>query len=77
VRRALAAESVPEMRFEFDSKGAEVIVNDPFLDGDDSRGIRWSLVWAESDSFAGARDAGLPLLPAQSIRGSERDRKSA
>jgi len=47
VRQALAADELPEMRFEFETEGAQVIVNDPFLDGDHSSGLRWNLVWNE------------------------------
>ncbi len=35
------------MRFEFESQGAQVLVNDPFLDRDHTGGLRWSLVWDE------------------------------
>src|SRR5207245_10864748 len=44
VRQVLAAHNAPEMRFEFESDGAKVIINDPFLDGDDKCGLRWNLV---------------------------------
>lgn len=42
VREAFAARNVPELRFEFESAGAQVIVNDPFLDSDGNCGLRWS-----------------------------------
>jgi D-glycero-alpha-D-manno-heptose-7-phosphate kinase len=45
LRQALAAQGLREMRFEFESEGALVIVNDPFLDGDHSSGLQWNLVW--------------------------------
>ena len=45
VRQALAAHELREMRFEFESEGARIIVNDPFLDGDHSSGLQWNLVW--------------------------------
>jgi len=48
VRHALAAHNLPEMRFEFESEGARVIVNDPFLDGDHSSGLHWNLVWNDT-----------------------------
>ena len=48
VRQVLAAHNAPEMRFEFESDGAQVIINDPFLDGDDKCGLRWNLVWDET-----------------------------
>jgi D-glycero-alpha-D-manno-heptose-7-phosphate kinase len=41
VRSALHAEGVREMAFAFDNNGAQVIVNDPFIDGDDRAGSRW------------------------------------
>lgn len=60
VRQALAARHIPEMRFEFESQGAQVIVNDPFLDGDDTCGLRWSLVWNEAFPSATAGPSSLP-----------------
>jgi len=41
VRSALHAEGVQEMAFAFDNNGAQVIVNDPFIDGDQRAGSRW------------------------------------
>jgi D-glycero-alpha-D-manno-heptose-7-phosphate kinase len=41
VRRALADIGIREMAFEFDLDGAQVIVNDPFVDGDERCGMRW------------------------------------
>jgi D-glycero-alpha-D-manno-heptose-7-phosphate kinase len=41
VRSALQAEGIQEMAFAFDTNGAQVIVNDPFIDGDASGGSRW------------------------------------
>jgi len=32
------------MTFQFDSKGAQVIVNDPFIDGDESAGGIWQFI---------------------------------
>jgi hypothetical protein len=40
----LAAEGVREMAFSFDFLGAQVIVNDPFIDGDERAGSRWTFV---------------------------------
>jgi len=45
IRDAFRAHDVPEMRFEFESHGAQVIVNDPFLDEDGGLALRWNLVW--------------------------------
>jgi D-glycero-alpha-D-manno-heptose-7-phosphate kinase len=42
VREALALEGLREMTFELDLKGAHVLVNDPFLDGDARCGLRWN-----------------------------------
>lgn len=44
VRKALAAAGAREMTFRFDSKGAQVIVNDPFIDGDESAGGSWQFI---------------------------------
>ena len=41
VRSALHAEGLQEMAFAFDNNGAQVIVNDPFIDGDERTGSRW------------------------------------
>jgi D-glycero-alpha-D-manno-heptose-7-phosphate kinase len=41
VRAALAAEGVKDMAFGFDSNGAQIVVNDPFIDGDERAGLRW------------------------------------
>lgn len=41
VRSTLHAEGIREMAFGFDNNGAQVIVNDPFIDGDDRTGSRW------------------------------------
>jgi D-glycero-alpha-D-manno-heptose-7-phosphate kinase len=46
VRGALVAEGVQEMTFAFESQGAQVIVNDPFIDGDEHAGSRWTFVSA-------------------------------
>jgi len=44
VRKALAADGVKEMAFGFDFQGAQVIVNDPFIDSDERAGSRWTFV---------------------------------
>ena len=41
VRDAMHRVGVREMAFGFDSQGAQVIVNDPFIDSDESAGTRW------------------------------------
>ncbi|SRR6266702_722239 len=42
VRDALVALGAREMGFEFDFQGAQVIANDPFIDGDENGGMRWT-----------------------------------
>lgn len=41
VGRAMAEEGIQEITFAFDFQGAQVIVNDPFIDGDERGGSRW------------------------------------
>src|SRR6267154_5055289 len=41
VRAAFRDEGIQEMAFAFDNNGAQVIVNDPFIDGDERAGTRW------------------------------------
>ncbi|HEY6766983.1 MAG TPA: hypothetical protein VI386_19665 [Candidatus Sulfotelmatobacter sp.] len=48
VRDALIVEGVQEMAFAFETQGAQVIVNDPFIDGDERAGSRWTFVPASS-----------------------------
>lgn len=42
VRQAVTALGGREMQFEFDSQGAQVVANDPFVDGDEKGGTRWT-----------------------------------
>jgi D-glycero-alpha-D-manno-heptose-7-phosphate kinase len=44
VRESLAAEDVREMSFEFDFQGTQMLVNDPFIDGDERTAGRWTFV---------------------------------
>jgi D-glycero-alpha-D-manno-heptose-7-phosphate kinase len=44
VRKALREVGVHEMAFAFDMQGAQVIVNDPFIDSDERGGSRWTFV---------------------------------
>jgi D-glycero-alpha-D-manno-heptose-7-phosphate kinase len=44
VRDAMAKLELREMAFELDFQGAEVVVNDPFIDGDVKSGMRWTFV---------------------------------
>ncbi len=41
VREAMREEGIHEMAFGFDTQGAQVIVNDPFIDSDERGGSRW------------------------------------
>jgi D-glycero-alpha-D-manno-heptose-7-phosphate kinase len=50
VREALSTEGVQEMAFAFDTQGAQVIVNDPFIDSDEKGGSRWFFVPNSSKS---------------------------
>jgi D-glycero-alpha-D-manno-heptose-7-phosphate kinase len=44
VRAAMQAEGVQEMAFAFDTQGAQVIVNDPFIDHDERAGTQWTFL---------------------------------
>ena len=44
----MAAEDIYEMTFTFDFQGAQVIVNDPFIDGDERGGSRWTFLPASA-----------------------------
>ncbi len=44
VRSAMQGEGVQEMAFAFDGQGAQVIVNDPFIDHDEHAGTRWTFL---------------------------------
>ena len=44
VRQAMAAEGIREMTFAFDFQGAQLLVNDPFIDGDERTASRWTFV---------------------------------
>lgn len=44
VRNALTAAGAREMTFQFDSRGAQVIVDDPFIDGDEKAGEIWRFI---------------------------------
>ena len=41
VRHVLAEMGIREMDFELDTDGTHVVVNDPFIDGDEKCGMRW------------------------------------
>ena len=48
VREALSKQGVQEMAFSFDMQGAQVVVNDPFIDSDEQGGSRWLFVPAKA-----------------------------
>ena len=48
LRSAMAAQGINEMAFGFDFQGAQVIVNDPFIDADETGGTRWTFVPASA-----------------------------
>ncbi len=48
LRKALTAEGLKEMTFSFDFQGAQVLVNDPFIDNDEHSASRWTFVPAAS-----------------------------
>jgi D-glycero-alpha-D-manno-heptose-7-phosphate kinase len=48
LRTAMAAEGINEMAFAFDFQGAQVLVNDPFIDADESGGSRWTFLPASA-----------------------------
>jgi D-glycero-alpha-D-manno-heptose-7-phosphate kinase len=52
VRGALQGEGLQEMAFAFDSQGAQVIVNDPFIDNDENAGTRWTFLPLSQESHA-------------------------
>ncbi len=54
VRQALTAWGAREMEFDFDLNGAQVVVNDPFIDGDQRGGARWTFRPVSSESLAGS-----------------------
>jgi len=42
VRECLTKMGVREMGFEFDFQGAQVVVDDPFIDSDERGGMKWT-----------------------------------
>jgi D-glycero-alpha-D-manno-heptose-7-phosphate kinase len=51
VRNDLAAMGAREMGFEFDFQGAQVVANDPFIDGDENGGMRWTFAPAANKAM--------------------------
>jgi D-glycero-alpha-D-manno-heptose-7-phosphate kinase len=52
LRSAMQYEEVQEMAFAFDTQGAQVIVNDPFIDQDEHAGTRWTFLPVSSTAAA-------------------------
>jgi D-glycero-alpha-D-manno-heptose-7-phosphate kinase len=52
VREALQEKGLQEMTFAFDMQGAQVVVNDPFIDRDERGGSRWVFVSTETPGIA-------------------------
>ena len=61
VREALAAMGAREMGFEFDFRGAQVVADDPFIDGDEASGMQWKFVLARPESFSRKSASGSPF----------------
>lgn len=51
VREAMHKAGIREMTFGFDMQGAQVVVNDPFIDGDESAGKLWVFTPTDSRSL--------------------------
>lgn len=60
VREVFARGGIPELRFELESEGAQVIVNDPFLDRDGKSGLRWNFVLTD---LSRTQRSGVPTAP--------------
>jgi len=54
LRETMAGLGLREMAFELDSQGAEVVVNDPFIDRDEKCGVRWTFVPNFAQGFPGS-----------------------
>jgi len=50
VRAAMAQFSAREMTFDFEFNGAQVVADDPFIDGDELGGMRWTFTPVRSSS---------------------------
>jgi len=61
VRDSLAGMGAREMGFEFDFQGAQVVTDDPFIDGDQNGGMRWTfapVATKQADKRATAKSSG-------------------
>jgi D-glycero-alpha-D-manno-heptose-7-phosphate kinase len=61
VRDALVPLGAREMGFEFDFQGAQVVADDPFIDGDPNGGMRWTFAPVVANA------AGKNKVPAKSV----------
>ena len=52
VRESLVALGAREMGFDFDFQGAQVVADDPFIDGDENGGMRWTFAQVGSKALA-------------------------
>lgn len=52
VRAALLTLGAREMGFEFDFQGTQVVADDPFIDGDENGGMRWTFVPSADQAVA-------------------------
>jgi D-glycero-alpha-D-manno-heptose-7-phosphate kinase len=65
VREAMRKEDVHEMAFAFDTQGAQTIVNDPFIDGDERGGSSWVFLPKAAAAYAAA---SRPRIPTEDMR---------
>jgi D-glycero-alpha-D-manno-heptose-7-phosphate kinase len=55
VRESLVALGAREMGFEFDFQGAQIVADDPFIDGDENGGMRWTFAPVANKALANNR----------------------
>lgn len=68
VHDALTGLGARAMSFAFDSQGAQAVVNDPFIDGDEKGGIRWVFQPAPGPQADAAEKAHYNSSTAKTIR---------
>jgi D-glycero-alpha-D-manno-heptose-7-phosphate kinase len=52
VRKSMEGLGAREMGFDFDFQGAQVVADDPFIDGDENGGMLWTFAPAVGKAFA-------------------------
>jgi D-glycero-alpha-D-manno-heptose-7-phosphate kinase len=57
VREALMSMGAREMGFEFDSQGAQVVADDPFIDGDGNGGSYWTFIHAKNKASGNGKNS--------------------